>query len=170
MSGGLDGSIRVGAEAIDLAGGTAYHDHNWGFWEGVRWQWGQVQGGGLSFVYGRVYPPPDAADPDRIPGFLAALGTDGPIGYATNVTIDETSDPVTLRPRRILVRGRGETMSLTMALQIEQETATKMREGLFGGGLDFLQLRASYTVTGKAGDQAISFTAPGSAETFRGGR
>jgi hypothetical protein len=61
-------------------------------------------------------------------------------------------------------------MSLTMALEIEQETATKMREGLFGGGLDFLQLRASYTVTGKAGDQAISFTAPGSAETFRGGR
>ncbi len=45
-----------------------------------------------------------------------------------------------------------------------------MREGLFGGGLDFLQLRASYQVAGQAGDQAVDFTAPGSAETFRGGR
>ena len=43
-----------------------------------------------------------------------------------------------------------------------------MREGLFGGGLDFLQLRASYAVSGRAGDRAINFTAPGSAETFQG--
>jgi hypothetical protein len=68
------------------------------------------------------------------------------------------------------VRGRSDTLSLAMTLEIEREAVTKMREGLFGGGLDFLQLRASYTVSGKAGDQAISFTAPGSAETFRGGR
>jgi hypothetical protein len=170
MSGALEGSIRVGADLIDLSGGAGYHDHNWGFWEGVRWQWGQVQGDGLSFVYGRVYPPADAADADRIPGFVAALGPDGPVGYATDVTIEETNDPATRRPRRIVVRGRSGTMSVTMTLTIEQETSTKMREGLFGGGLDFLQLRASYAVAGKAGDQMIDFTAPGSAETFRGGR
>ena len=53
---------------------------------------------GLSFVYGRVCPPADAADPTRIPGFLAALGPDGPVGYATDVTIEETSDPATVPP------------------------------------------------------------------------
>ena len=170
MSGALDGSIRVGGERIDLANGTGYHDHNWGFWDGVRWQWGQVQGDGLSFVYGRVYPPPDAADANRIPGFLAALGPDGPVGYTADVTIDETSDPVTGEPRRIVVRGRGDSLSLTMDLTVEQQTTTKMREGLFGGGLNFLQLRAAYDVSGRAGDRTIRFTAPGSAETFRGGR
>jgi hypothetical protein len=168
MSGALDGTIRIGADRLDLSGGTGYHDHNWGFWDGVRWQWGQVQGDGLSFVYGRVYPPPDAADANRIPGFLAALGPDGPIGYATDVTIEETSDPATLQPRRILVRGRGDTLSLTMDLAIEQQTTTKMREGTVGSGLDFLQLRATYLVSGTAGERAINFTAPGSAETFRG--
>jgi hypothetical protein len=167
MSGTLEGSIRVGGDRLDLSGGTGYHDHNWGFWDGVRWQWGQVQGGGLSFVYGRVYPPPDAADASRIPGFLAALGPDGPVGYATDVTIEETSDPATQQPRRIVVRGHGDSLSLTMDLAIEQQTTTKMREGLFGGGLDFLQLRARYVVSGQAGDRAVSFTAPGSAETFR---
>ena len=94
MSGALEGSIRIGRERIDLSGGTGYHDHNWGFWDGVRWQWGQVQSEGVSFVYGRVHPPADAADASRIPGFLAALGPDGPIGYATDVTIEETERSV----------------------------------------------------------------------------
>ena len=80
------------------SGGTGYHDHNWGFWEGVRWQWGQVQGDGLSFVYGRVYPPADAADGTRLPGFLVALGQEGPVGYATDVTIEETSAASGLHP------------------------------------------------------------------------
>ena len=34
--------------------------------------------------------------------------------------------------------------------------------------LDFFQLRGTYSVTGRAGDRKVSFTAPGSAETFRG--
>ena len=74
---------RFGAAAA-LDGGVGYHDHNWGFWEGVSWRWGQVQHGDLSIVYGRVHPPADVADPERIPGFLAAIGPDGPIGYASN--------------------------------------------------------------------------------------
>ncbi|MEO7271889.1 MAG: hypothetical protein ABIX28_02580, partial [Vicinamibacterales bacterium] len=168
MAGPLEGSIVVDGTTLDLSGADGYHDHNWGFWDGVRWQWGQVQGDGLSFVYGRVRPPPDAADPDRIPGFLAALGPDGPDGYAADVTIEETNDPVTNRPRRIVVRGRGDALALTMDLAIEQETSTAMRDGLFGAGLDFLQLRARYLVSGQAGGRAINFTAAGSAETFRG--
>jgi hypothetical protein len=168
MSGALEGSIRVGDEEVDLSAGTGYHDHNWGFWEGVRWQWGQVQNGDESFVYGRVYPPADAADASRIPGFLAALGPDGPLGYATNVSIEETNDPSSGRPTRIVVRGEGDGLALTMSLAVGQETSTRMREGLFGGGLDFLQLRAQYDVAGKIGDREIRFTAPGSAETFRG--
>jgi hypothetical protein len=168
MSGSLDGEIRLDGLRIPLGGGAGYHDHNWGFWDGVRWQWGQVQGDGLSFVYGRVYPPPDAADASRIPGFLAALGPDGPVGYTTDVTIDETNDAATGRPTRIVVRGRGESIALSMDLVVEQATSTRMREGLFGAGLDFLQLRVQYAVSGAAGDRNVSFKAMGSAETFRG--
>ncbi len=77
---------------MSLADGTGYHDHNWGFWEGVSWQWGQVQHGDLSFLYGRVFPPREAADPNRMPGFVGVLGPDGPLGYATDVRITETND------------------------------------------------------------------------------
>lgn len=168
MSGTLAGHLDVGGERLALDGGTGYHDHNWGFWEGVSWQWGQVQHGGLSFVYGRVRPPADAADPQRVPGFLAALGPYGPIGYATDVSIEETNDPSTGRPRRIVVRGRGPSLDLSMDLAVEDAVATRMSPSWAGGSTDLLQLRVRYRVVGKAGDQHIDFEAPGAAETFRG--
>ena len=62
-----------------------YHDHNWGFWDGVRWQWGQVASGDISIIFGRVFPPATVADADRVPGFLGVLGPNGPIGFSTNV-------------------------------------------------------------------------------------
>jgi hypothetical protein len=167
MSGQLAGSIAVGGETIDLSGGTGYHDHNWGFWEGVRWRWGQVEGGGLAFVYGRVYPPADSADAGRLPGFLVALGEQGPVGYATDVTIEETDGPAGAGPRRVVVNGRGESLALTLDIDVNQVTTTRMRAASFGGGMNFLQLRGSYRVSGHAGGREIAFTAPGSAETFR---
>ena len=167
LSGALSGTIDVGGEVVDLAGGRAYHDHNWGFWEDVSWRWGQVQHGDLSFVYGRVYPPADAADPDRIPGFLGVIGPDGPLGYSTRVSIEEQEAPELGRPQRILVHGRSWQLDLTMEIDIEDAVVTRMDRGGFGGERDFLQLRATYHVTGTVGDEEIDFTAPGSAETFR---
>jgi hypothetical protein len=135
----------------------------------VSWQWGQVQNGGLSFVYGRVRPPADAGDAARLPGFLAVLGPDGPLAFSTDATIEETNAAGADRPSRILVRASGEDFNVTLDLAIEQTTRTRS-QGTVGSGLDFLQLRAVYTVNGRIGGRAISFTTPGSAETFRGDR
>jgi hypothetical protein len=167
MSGALGGALAVGGHTLALDG-SGYHDHNWGFWDGVSWQWGQVHHDSLSFVYGRVRPPPDAADPERIPGFLAALGPDGPIGYAVDVSIAETNDPGSGRPRRILVRGHGPSLQLSMDLAVEDEVVTRMAPGFIGGSMDFLQLRARYRVAGRVGARRFDFEAPGAAETFRG--
>ena len=85
-----DASCRQG-ESVTFEGASGYHDHNWGFWQGVSWQWGQVAHEDLSVVYGRVFPPADVADPARVPGFLTVLGPDGPLGFSTNVTIDDST-------------------------------------------------------------------------------
>jgi hypothetical protein len=167
-SGRLDGELTVAGERVALQGGVGYHDHNWGFWEGVSWQWGQVQHGDLSLIYGRVLPPPDAADPERLPGFVGALGPDGPIGYATDVQIAEEND-ARGRPREISVRGRGAWLELELRFVVESAVATRMTQGPLSTGLDFLQMRGQYSVTGRAADRELAFTAPGAAETFRGG-
>jgi len=168
MSGMVDGTIRVDDEVVSLAGGTGYHDHNWGFWEGVSWQWGQVQHEGLSILFGRVFPPEDAADASRIPGFMVVLGPDGPLGQATRVTIEETIDAALDRPSRIVVRGNSPSLELRMDIDVESGVRTPMTGGPLASGLDFLQLRGRYRVSGTAGDRPLDFVADGAAETFRG--
>jgi hypothetical protein len=174
-SGRLAGSLAVdegGAkdlpDPISLDGGVGYHDHNWGFWDRVTWQWGQVQHEGLSLLYGRVFPPPEAADADTIPGFVGAFGENGPLGYATNVTITETGDERGV-PTVLTVRARGSAIDLDLRFDVSSTVRTRMMQGPLARGVDFLQLRGQYTVKGRAADRMIDFTAPGSAETFRGG-
>ena len=168
MSGALSGRITVGGVELSLDGGTGYHDHNWGHWAGVSWQWGQVHGEDLSFVYGRVFPPANAADSARIPGFLMVIGEDGPLGYATRLSINEEDDPETGEPRRVVVQSHSSSVALRLEVEFEDVARTRMdREG-FGAGLDFYQLRARFHVVGRVGDRSIDFTASGSAETFRG--
>jgi len=164
MSGRLSGSLQIGRETIALDG-DGYHDHNWGFWESVSWRWGQVQHGDLSFVYGRVFPPADAADPDRVPGFLVVLGPDGPAGYATQVRIRETDNDLTGRPWHIVIDGRGSAIDVRMEVTIDNAIVTK--GGALAAGPDFLQLRGTYHVTGTVAGKRVDFEASGAAETFR---
>jgi hypothetical protein len=166
MSGALDGQLTVDGREIAMRG-TGYHDHNWGFWRGVTWQWGQVQHGDMSVLYGRVIPPPDAADPERLPGFVGVLGPDGPIAYARNVRITET-DNARGRPERIVISGRGPSLNVTLDFAVGSAVTTRSTQGALANGVDFLQMRGQYNVRGRAGSREINFHSPGTAETFRG--
>jgi hypothetical protein len=167
MSGTLAGAIEIAGARLSLEGGRGYHDHNWGFWQGVSWQWGQAQQGDLSVIYGRVFPPPEAADPQTIPGFVGVLGPDGPLGYSTDVRITEDNDERG-QPKTINVRARGSALDLDLRFDVASAVTTHMAQGPLANGVDFLQMRGQYTVSGRAGSREITFTAPGAAETFRG--
>ena len=147
---------------------AGYHDHNWGFWEGVRWQWGQVAQDDVSILYGRVFPPADVADPERVPGFLGVLGPEGPIGFSTNVTIEESGQAAG-QPDRVVVKARGRAIDVSLTLAVERLTrnAMSMTQPGVGPALDFLQMGGEYTVSGKVGERALDFKARGAAETFR---
>lgn len=49
-----DVRLCEGSRCRAWAGARAYHDHNWGVWRDVTWDWGQVQAGELSILYGGV--------------------------------------------------------------------------------------------------------------------
>ncbi len=166
LAGGLRGSLSTDTGLISFDGAEGYHDHNWGFWRDVHWQWGQVSGGGLSFVYGRVFPPPDVAAVDRVPGFLGVLDNTGLIGVATSVAIDEQrSDVATSTPSGINVTAR--SPSVDVQLSFKTDRTVRRPVSLAGGGADFLQLGGSYRVQGRVGDRTIAFSARGAAETFQ---
>jgi hypothetical protein len=168
LAGALAGRIEVGGTALEFAGGAGYHDHNWGFWEGVTWRWGQVAGDGVSVVYGRVRPPADAADPDRVPGFVAVLGSEGPLGFSSRPTIAEDA-AADGSPGTIRVAARDAGFDLRVTLDVESTTRTALG-GPFArraaGGSTFLQMRGPARVVGRVAGRTIDFTAPGAAETF----
>ena len=124
--------------------------------------------GDLSIIYGRIVPPADVADPDRVPGFLGVLGAKGPIGFSTAVSLEETGDAQG-RPQRIVVRGRGQAIDLTLAFTVDRtvRTAMAMTAAAPGSLTDFLQLGGPFHVTGRVGERTLDFTARGAAETFR---
>jgi hypothetical protein len=169
LSGTLDGTLAIGSETISLEGFVGYHDHNWGFWKGVTWQWGQVAHDDLSFVYGRIRPPEDAADPARVPGLLVVMGPEGPLAVATGVRITERDAPGRDRPERIEVEAQGSGISLALTVEVEDAIRTRMaRTAPDAGGVPtFLQLRGRYRGKGTVAGRTIDFEAPGSAETFR---
>jgi hypothetical protein len=172
LSGTIRGALDIDGHKLSLDNLRGYHDHNWGFWQGVRWQWGQVAHDDLSVVYGRVFPPPSVADPERIPGFLGILGPDGPIGVSTDVSIVERDAGGHPQQVEITARGRGTrgTPGTNIRLVLSVDRAVRTGFGLTstaGALTDFLQLAGVYRVTGQTGDRRIDFTARGAAETFR---
>jgi hypothetical protein len=84
------------------------------------------------------------------------------------VSIDERDASSTAEPGRIVVTGRSDSLALTLDIAVDHVTTTGMGARSFGGGMNFLQMRGEYRVSGSVGERAINFTAPGSAETFRG--
>jgi hypothetical protein len=155
LAGTFSGELRIGRDRIAIDRLAGYHDHNWGYWKGVRWQWGQVASGDLSIVFGRVFPPADVADVTRIPGFLGLLGPEGPIAFSTRVSITERGEGAV--PTGLDVRAMGDQLSLRLSFTVAESERS----------VSFLQLGGTYRVTGRAADRTIDFTARGSAETFR---
>ncbi len=170
LSGTVHGSLTIDGSLLSLEGLAGYHDHNWGFWEGVRWQWGQVAHGDLSLVFGRLFPPATVADPDRVPGYLGLLGPNGPIAFSTDVVIEETGDSG--GPRRINIRATGDHLDARLDFSVEQSVRTRMAltRTATGSTMDFLQLGGLYQVSVRTAGHESSFTARGSAETFRPAR
>jgi len=176
LSGRLTGSLQTsgtsgtsGSLGTIVIAGEGYHDHNWGFWRDVRWQWGQVASGDLSFIYGRVFPPAEVADPDRIPGFLGVLDQSGLVGVATNVQIVEhpATRAATLEgaPQNIRVTARSGTVDVSLTFSTDRAVRTAL--AMTGGSIDFIQMGGTYHVEGHAGGRTIDVTARGAAETFR---
>jgi hypothetical protein len=56
----VHGMLRLGnahSTCLRLAGAVGYHDHNWGYWKEVYWDWGLASSPEFSLIYGRFHHP-----------------------------------------------------------------------------------------------------------------
>jgi hypothetical protein len=168
------GSICVESSCERFESAQAYHDHNWGVWRGVTWDWGASRAGDYTILYGRVIAPDARREQPLFVYLIDSLGFRAVMRPATITYEDGRTTQVGARKIRVPSRAvfadvRGAD-TLRVELSIEDAIATEMRQapGLpqFGGPY-FIQMKGITTLSGRIGGERISGRGTGFFETYR---
>lgn len=176
------GSICVDGACDTYERAQGYHDHNWGVWRGVTWDWGASRAGALTLLYGRVHASDSTttAQPlfvyvtDSL-GFLA-LFRPREIVYEDGFPVRVGGRTISVPRRATMIDVRGDD-TLRVELTIEDATATDTRTpsvdrgGTLGARkLDrpyFVQMKGLMRVSGRVGGRALGGQGAGFFETYR---
>ncbi|HET7187324.1 MAG TPA: hypothetical protein VFI52_04185, partial [Gemmatimonadaceae bacterium] len=176
------GSLCVGGSCTTYDAVQAYHDHNWGVWRGVTWEWGAARAGDYTVLYGRIEPPDSvsAAQPlfvylvDR-QGFLAVFRPRA-IRYvdARTTIVNGRSIRTPATAEMVDVRGAD---TLRLRLDIEDASASDTRTALVerGDALGarqlsrpyFVQMKGTATIGGRIRGTPLAGRGAGFFETYR---
>jgi hypothetical protein len=151
---------------------TAYHDHNWGVWRDVTWEWGAARGNRLALLYGGVFGPQRTASTDassvRSPFFLAAVDSLGVAQVMRFGQINYTGTrplPGSMRsPREFQLVATRERDTLVLEVRVEDAQGTTMQTS--AGRRDFIQMRGRFTLSGRLLGQLVADTGQGFFETY----
>jgi hypothetical protein len=174
-----EGWIEAGGRRLELHEAPAYHDHNWGTWRDVHWDWGTAAAGEYALFYGRVEHP--ELHPGRDGAGLFALlmrarraderggvlGLFRPqeISYTWNAPPPLPGNPARV-PAALAFSTTGEETydSLAVTMRVDRVLATAPRPGQ--QPLVFLQARGAFDIHARIAGAPVEFTAPGAAEVF----
>ena len=166
------GTICVRTRCRQFRDVPAYHDHNWGVWRDVTWEWGAAQGRRLAVLYGGVYGPErgNSAASVRSPFFLAVVDSLGVkqvlrfdrIDYQGAVRLRGTG-PLS-SPRRFQLLATRERDTLRLTVEVQDALGTEMNaSGLRRG---FLQMRGRFNLSGNLLGETVSDSGMGFFETY----
>jgi hypothetical protein len=176
------GTLCVSGACTRYDGAQAYHDHNWGVWRGVTWEWGAARAGEYTLLYGRIEPPDSvsSAQPlfvylvDRA-GFLAVFRP-RTIRYddARTTVVGGRTIRTPAAAEMVDVRGAD---TLRLSLRIEDASASDSRtamvergEALAARRLErpyFVQMKGTATLGGRVRGTPLAGTGAGFFETYR---
>ena len=159
------GRICVSGRCQTFAKAQAYHDHNWGVWRGVTWEWGTATGRHYNLLYGGVHSPTSTT-----PFFLALADSLGVkqvlrftgIGYHGSRPLANASSAKA--PTRFTLVATHEEDSLWLNVGVVDALGTNMAAGDFRRV--FLQMRGSFVLTGKVAGQTVADSGMGFFETY----
>jgi hypothetical protein len=176
------GSICVAdrCERYDVA--QSYHDHNWGVWRGVSWEWGAARLGRYAILYGRVQPPDSSGTSAPLFVYLVdslgfrALFRPRTISYEDGRTIEVDGRTVRVPAHALLYDTRGDD-TLRLELDVEDAIGTDTRLGLADRGESafarsltrpyFIQMKGRARLSGRAGGSPVAGEGTGFFETYR---
>jgi hypothetical protein len=167
LSATASGKICVAGRCRSFAGAPSYHDHNWGVWAGVTWEWGTGTGSHYNLLYGGVY-----GLADTVPLFLALVDSLGVKQVLRFRSIDyEGARPVAGQAKASapsnfsLVATQA---SDTIRLKVTTQDALGSRITAGGFQRVFLQMRGRFELSGRVQGEAVADSGMGFFETYVG--
>lgn len=165
LSAEASGRICVGKRCRTFSAAPAYHDHNWGVWRGVTWEWGTGTGGHYNLLYGGVY-----GSSNTTPFFLALVDSIGvkqvlrftDIQYAGRRRVANSKSGEA--PDRFSLIASNEQDSVRLNVRVVDALGTDMTAGNFRRV--FLQMRGSFELAGRVAGQAVVDSGMGFFETY----
>jgi hypothetical protein len=176
------GSLCVSGACQHYDDAQSYHDHNWGVWHGVSWDWGATRAGAYTLLYGRVAPPDSAGTTQPFFLYLTdslgfrALFRPHEIAYEDGRTIEINGREVRVPSHAVMQDSRGAD-TLRVELDIEDAIGSDTRTSLIerGDAADarrilkpyFIQMKGKAHITGRVGGSPVAGTGTGFFETYR---
>lgn len=156
------GTICVGSRCRRFDGAPAYHDHNWGVWRDVTWEWGAARGSQLSLLYGGVYGPERGRSNAAAvsPFFLTLVDSLGVRQVLRFGKIDYEGPG----PTRFTLTAARDADTVKLDVQVLDVLPTEMTASEFRRV--FLQMRGRFAVNGKVLGQAVADSGMGFFETY----
>ncbi|MBK7784574.1 MAG: hypothetical protein IPJ57_08785 [Gemmatimonadetes bacterium] len=163
------GRICVGARCTTLAGAPAYHDHNWGVWRNVTWDWGAASGARFNVLYGAVYAPEDTLTRTGAPPIFVALVDSLGVRQILRSHVVRYDGRLPGRggvavPARFEFLAARDADTLRVRATILDAQATRMGAGAMGRS--FLQMRGRFTLEGTVAGAAVADSGMGFFETY----
>ncbi len=164
---GVEGRICVDGACEDWTGGRAYHDHNWGTWGDVTWDWGQFQLGDWSVLYGGINRDTARGAPASTTGsrFMFVLDSLGLAGVLPIRQVDYELDAAGAPRRMAIDAGRGDH-----AVRLEAEAGhvrATVADPRTSGSNVFFQMRGPARFEGKLPVGEVSARGDGFFETWQ---
>ena len=176
LSAKASGKVCEGRACSTFSEVPAYHDHNWGYWRDVTWEWGTGRGERFNLLYGGVYTP--GADDE-----IRSSTPSSPFFFTL---VDSLGVNQVLRFSRILYEGAraaagGATATAptrfsllatsdadTVRLVVNTKDVLATRAGASDPRRVFLQMRGRFDLSGKVAGQVVADSGMGFFETWVG--
>ena len=152
IDGRATGRVCEGPICRDLAAARTYHDHNWGTWARVSWDWGQATAGDYSVLYGGVARMGEDAEVTQGGRFLYLADSHG---FAGVFTIRELTTGWPVRegegqPDSIAIHAVNGPDSLTLSVTVGHTQVTSVPVAAVADlGARFYQMRGTLELSGR---------------------
>jgi len=170
LSAEASGKICLEASCRGINSVPAYHDHNWGVWRDVRWEWGAGQGARFNLLYGGVYGPQEDQGHGHASFFLALVDSLGvkqvlrfrTIRYQGARPVSGSSGATS--PTTFSLVGQNDADTVHVDVRVTDALATRMNTS--GFRRVFLQMRGAFVLRGHLGAEVIADSGMGFFETY----